>query len=143
MKTVKLYGGPAHGREHPYDHLPCRIEVAVQDMIEMDRHRYRDLEKCPITMPVYERNTYYLKQLGCQGITEAGSTVRKIIHIGVWEHGQADLSDGLTTWEYGELLRELNHQYWEWAEEPNILTHFHRWWEKAIHENGWQPVFVH
>jgi hypothetical protein len=112
-------------------------------MIEMDRHRYRSLDACPITMPAYERNTYYLKKWGCQGITEAGSTVRKIMYIGVWEHSQNDLMDGLTTREYYDLMRELDWKPWVWDEEPNILTHFHRWWEKATHENGWQPVFVH
>jgi hypothetical protein len=142
MKTVKLYGGPAHGREVPYDRFPCRIEVAVRDMVESDRHRYRSLDACPITMPAYERNTYYLKKWWCTGITDAGSFVHKVMRIGVWEHGQKDLSDGLTTREYGELTMALRSQPWVWDEEPNILTHFHRWWEKATHENGWEPIRV-
>lgn len=143
MKIVKLYGGPAHGHEHSYEHLSRRIVVQVPDMIEMDRHRYRSLDDRPITMPDYEQNTYYLKRWGWQGITGAGSRVHKIMYIGVWEHSQDDLIGGLTNREYDDLTRELNWKPWTWDEEPNILTHFHRWWEKATHENGWQEVYVY
>ena len=136
VKTIQLYGGPKHGQTiHIRDGLH-RFEVMVYHDFQADSDRYR-LTSGPVVPPMRNRATYYLQPWGERAITEAGSVVRREVTIGVWEHGK------LLPREEHELRNLMREQPWIWEEEPNILTHFHRWWEKAMHENGWKKVWVH
>ncbi len=136
MTSLQLYGGPAHGRTVLVWSGLYRFEVDIPRHLT-DRDLYSSSSLSQVLPPEYDTTSYYLQTWAEQAITEAGSVVRRTLEMGVWERGE------LFSREKHELLALLRQQPWVWNEEPNILTHFCRWWEKEIHENGWAEVWVH
>jgi hypothetical protein len=84
-----------------------------------------------------ETNTYYLQTYAQEGITECRS--------GVFRHLRVAIVDGadLLVREMHELEREMDHIPWLWKLAPSILYQFEAWWEKALHDQGWERARIY
>jgi hypothetical protein len=45
--------------------------------------------------------------------------------------------------ELHELEDALESVPWTWSQDPSILHQFEAWWEKALHDQGWEKVRVY
>lgn len=141
MIEVKCYGGPAHGREVNLDALTARqsrrFEMTVVPLT--DRPRYTpwppDLRIPP--QPRITTNTYYLQTYSQMGYTLSGAEVHRQLQIALLEGAD------LLMREAHELQDEMAHLPWTWSKDPNILYQFEEWWEKALHDRGWERIIVH
>jgi len=139
MIKVKCYGGPAHGRTmNLTDDAPPRFEVITKPRV--DRRQIfsccPDITKMPIG-PRINTNTYYLQRYEQQGMTEERSTV--------YRHLRVALLDGadLLPRETHELEDAMENLPWIWSLAPSILHQFEAWWEKALHDQGWEKARVY
>ena len=137
MIKVKCYGGPAHGKTIRVDSPQVRFEVFGTPSI--DRPRLVSARYAYRMPPVCSRlitNTYYLQSYKQEGRTLYGSVVRRHILVAVLDG--ADLLKR----ELWELEDAMENMPWTWSQDPSILHQFEVWWEKALHDIGWEKARV-
>lgn len=131
---VMLFGGPGH-RDVVYWEPSClRLEML---MPRPPTRPYVPMggEEMPWTRLNKPQRTTYYRQTWREGAwTRAGATVIRSIVVGVWEDG------GLTQRDKLEMDLLLMNQEWEWVTEPSYRYNFHAWYEKVLHDIGWQKV---
>jgi hypothetical protein len=138
MIEVKCYGGPAHGRTMNLDDAAYRFEMFVEPRID----RRQLVTSCPpdllmLPLPRIVTNTYYLQTYAQEGITECRSVVFRHLRVAI-----VDGADLLAR-EKHELEHEMDHVPWLWKLAPSILHQFEAWWEKALHDQGWERAIIH
>ena len=136
MIKVKCYGGPAHGRTMGLNDATYRFEMFVKPSID---HRPAACRPFDIQMPPCPRNitnTYYLQTYSQTGHTLNGALVHRQIQVA--------LLDGtdLLLREQHEVEDAMESIPWTWSQDPSILHQFEEWWEKALHDQGWEKVRV-
>jgi len=137
-RTVKLYGGPAHGREHVMcddcrriDVLPPRrTRTLAYCQLSEEQMRTIMLEECR-----REVTTYYVTHYSVRGFTQAGARVHQTLPVALWE------DEKLTQREEYDLERATYRLPWEWDRKPNFLTQFDQWFEyEWCAATGTQPI---
>lgn len=132
MRTIKLFGGPAHGRIMTVPDYKHRVMAEVQNNPPT---LCSSLDTIINYVPV-STCTYYVREYSEVGFTEAGARVRRSLWIGQYE--DADLFPH----ERYELIDALSQQPWKWAAKPNFLTQFDQWFEYTLAEIGWKQPKV-
>ena len=138
MIKVKCYGGPAHGRTVNLDDMSSpRFEMFVEPRVNHINFYQRHpphLSDALLMLPRIETNTYYVQTYAQEGITECRSKVFRHLRVAI-----VDGADLLVR-EMHELEREMDHVPWLWELAPSILHQFEAWWEKTLHDQGWEKV---
>ena len=140
MIKVKCYGGPAHGHTMNLDDAAHRFEMFVEPRV--DRVSFQPypphLSDALLVRPSrIEINTYYLQTYKQEGITEYRSEVFRYLRVAI-----VDGAD-LTREEKYELEDTMDHVPWLWKLAPSYLYQFEAWWEKALHDVGWEKARIY
>jgi hypothetical protein len=140
VTEVKCYGGPAHGRVVNVSEMATnRIEMLVEPRVDLARYEEYPphLVDALLMRPRIETNTYYLQMYAQEGITECRSGVFRQLKVAV-----VDGAD-LTVREKYELERGMESIPWRWKTAPSILSQFGAWWEKELHDCGWEQARIY
>lgn len=132
MRTIKLFGGPAHGRIETVPYAMRRVKIAVHDGPPYSLAPVINDVNCgpPSTCK------YYVREYSESGITEAGANVHRSMWIGLYEGADLFLR------ERYELMDTLSRLPWQWRDKPNFLTQFDQWFEYMLAEVGWKTPNV-
>ncbi len=139
MIKVKCYGGPAHGHEMLVSGR-YRFDVTLESRLR--HHKYArsspdDFREAMLGYSALEYYTYYLKTYQQEGTTAGASEVYRQKQVAILEG--ADLLPR----ELHELEDAMDHTPWTWKQNPSILYQFEAWWEKALHNTGWEKARVY
>lgn len=130
MRRVKLYGGPAHGREEVFEN---RTRIFFRQPPRFNIYEARN--RLPFDEPLYQECSYYLHRQSEQMRTFAGALVHREMWIGLWEDGELHIH------EESNIRRALGQQPWVWRNKLNILYNFDQWWERELYLIGRGNLF--